>query len=681
MTLRERDDLPVEVREIENVFIPMADGCELAARVWLPVDAEARPVPAVLEYIPYRKRDFMRARDEPMHRYIAGHGYVAVRVDLRGSGDSGGVLHDEYLPQEQADALEVIAWLAAQPWCDGNVGMTGISWGGFNALQVAAHAPAALKAVITLCASDDRYADDAHYMGGCLLNENQIWGTVLFSLNALPPDPAIVGERWRALWLERLEHDTPFPALWLRHQRRDRYWQQGSICEDFARIRCPVYAIGGWADGYSNAVPRLLAGLEGPRKGLIGPWAHAFPHAALPGPPIGYLQEALRWWDHWLKGRDTGVMDEPVLRAWMQDSAPPLPLHEHREGRWVAETTWPSPHIESHTLYFSPAATLERDPVEGATLTVQSPQTTGSTGGDWCGFGSDGEAPMDQRADDGRSLVFDTAPLADPVEILGAPRLRLRIAADAPVALAAVRLNDVAPDGTSALVTYGLLNLTHRESHAEPAPLEPGRFYDVYVALNDVAHRFPAGHVVRVALSSTYWPLAWPAPTAVVLSVDTGGSALELPVRALRVEDAALSPFPEPEAAPAATRNLALRPQRFVRSFERDLTTHEAVYRLYSEGGDLDTGSLMHVDAIDMDLGHTVERRFTIGETDPLSARAENEERLSMRRGAWRIRVEASTRLTADATAFRLEASLRAREGEDVVFERHWDERIPRDLL
>ncbi|MBA3565158.1 MAG: CocE/NonD family hydrolase, partial [Gammaproteobacteria bacterium] len=238
------------VREIENVWIELSDGCRLAARIWLPETAEARPVPAILEYLPYRKRDFTRARDEPMHHYFAGSGYAAVRVDLRGSGDSEGVLSDEYSPAEQDDALDVIAWLARQPWCSGKVGMMGISWGGFNALQVAARNPPALAAIMTLCASDDRYADDAHYMGGCLLNENQSWGSVLFSFNAYPPDPEIVGERWRDMWRERLEHATLFPALWLEHPHRDAYWKHGSVGEDYARIRCPVYVVSGWADGY-----------------------------------------------------------------------------------------------------------------------------------------------------------------------------------------------------------------------------------------------------------------------------------------------------------------------------------------------------------------------------------------------------------------------------------------------
>ncbi len=681
MSARVRTDFPHRVREIENVFIPLADGTRLAARMWLPEDAEARPVPAILEYIPYRKRDFMRARDEPMHHYLAGHGYAAVRVDLRGSGDSDGVLADEYLPQEQHDAAEVIAWLAAQPWCDGAVGMTGISWGGFNSLQVAALAPPALKAIITLCASDDRYADDAHYMGGCLLNENQIWGTVLFALNALPPDPAIVGERWRDMWLQRLAADRPFPALWLAHQRRDAYWRQGSVCEDYARIRCAVYAIGGWADGYSNAVGRLLAGLPGPRKGLLGPWAHNFPHGGVPGPAIGYLQEALRWWDYWLKGIDTGIMDEPMLRAWMQDSAVPKPLHEHRHGRWVAEHTWPSPRILTRRCYLAAPAALRDAPPPAALLDIQSPQTTGSTAGDWCGFGAEGEAPMDQRADDGRSLSFDSAPLAEALEILGAPVLVADLAVNASQALVAVRLNDVAPDGTSSLVTYGVLNLSHRHDHGAPVATVPGERMTVPVALNDIAHRFPAGHVIRVAISTSYWPTVWPAPQVVTLSLACGQSRLELPVRPPHALDDSLVPFAAPEAAPTASNQTALKPHHFTRSYERDLTTHDTVYRLYSAGGDLEVGAIMHIDAIDMELGDTMERRFSIGESDPLSARAEVRQRMSLRRGEWQVRIAVRTELSADAEAFTLRAELRAHEGETEIFARDWDERIPRDGL
>ncbi|HSS64396.1 MAG TPA: CocE/NonD family hydrolase [Gammaproteobacteria bacterium] len=681
MTYRVRDHLPRQVREIENVFIPLRDGCRLAARIWLPEDAAIHPVPAVLEYIPYRKRDFMRARDEPMHRYVAGHGYAAVRVDLRGSGDSDGILADEYLPQEQDDAIEVIDWLAGQHWCTGNVGMTGISWGGFNSLQVAARAPGPLKAIITLCSTDDRYADDAHYIGGCLLNENQIWGSVFFSINGLPPDPEIVGNRWRDMWLERLENNHPFAAHWLAHQKRDDYWKQGSVCEDFSKIKCAVYAVGGWADGYSNAVPRLLEGLKGPKKGLIGPWAHNFPHIGAPGPAIGYLQEALRWWDHWLKDIDSGIMDEPVLRAWMQECVDPQPFHEERPGRWVAEAAWPSHRIVPRTWHLTGAPALEDVPAGAASLEICSPQTTGSTGGDWCGLGSEGEAPMDQRPDDGRSLCFDTTPLESDLEILGAPELDLEFAVDEPVALVAARLNDVFPDGTSAQVTYGVLNLTHRESHEHPQALEPGKRYRARLKMNDIAHHFLPDHVIRLAISTCYWPMVWPPPRPVKLSIFTAGSAFKLPIRPPTDDDTTLAPFPAPEAAPASTSKMPLRPYRFIRTYERDLITNDTVYRLFSEGGDLEAGAVMHMDAINLDLGHTVERRFSIGESDPLSARAEITERLLLRRDEWRIRIHAQTRVTADTECFHVYARLDAHEGEEPVFAREWNEKIKRELV
>ncbi len=674
-------ELPHMVRDIENVFIPMADGCRLAARIWLPEDAENRPVPALLEYIPYRKRDFMRVRDEPMHRYFAGHGYAAVRVDLRGSGDSDGILEDEYLPREQEDALTVIDWLTRQSWCDGNIGMTGISWGGFNALQVAARAPAALKAVIALCASDDRYADDVHYMGGCMLTENQQWGTVLFSLNALPPDPEVVGKRWQRMWRQRLEHNKPFPAFWMRHQRRDDYWKQGSVGEDFSRIRCPVYAVGGWADGYSNAVMRMLAGLSVPRKGLIGPWAHTFPHLGVPGPAIGYLQEALRWWDHWLRGLDTGIMSEPMLRVWMQEWVTPEPFHPIRPGRWVAERVWPSTRVRPLTLHLHATPSMEAKPGPSNTLDLCSPQSTGLSGGDWCGFGGEGESPLDQRADDGKSLVFDSAPLVDDTEIFGAPEFTLTLASDRPNAILAVRLCEVGTDGASLLVTYGLLNLTHRNGHERPEPLTPGEPFTVTLRLNDIAHRFAAGHVVRLALSSAYWPMVWPTAEPVTLTIQTAGSCLVLPAREPRAADDALPQFERPLVAAPVSSQVELEPPRLVRTIERDLVNNEVNYRLVSEGGDLEAGSVARIEEIDMDLGHTVERRWVIKDGDPLAARAVMVERLMLRRGDWCVRVHASTEMTATQGRFRLRAALRVELGEEEIYVREWDERIPRELV
>jgi putative CocE/NonD family hydrolase len=667
------------IEEIENVWIELSDGCRIAARIWMPRTAEQEPVPAILEYIPYRKRDFMRARDEPIHRYFAAKGYVSVRVDLRGSGDSEGVLHDEYTPQEHEDALEIIDWIARQPWCSGAVGMMGISWGGFNALQVAARRPPALKAIITLCSTDDRYADDAHYMGGCLLGENLQWGSILMLYTALPPDPALVGARWRDMWQQRLDGLEPFPAVWMSHTWRDDYWRHGSVCEDYDAIECAVYAIGGWADGYSNAVPRLMANLQCPKKGLVGPWAHVFPHDGVPGPTIGFLQEAVRWWDHWLKGAETGIMDEPLYRVWMQEAVAPQPQYEEWPGRWVAETSWPSARIRPHRWHLNaghlgPAAD---PPTE---LSFSSPQTTGMRAGEWCAFGAEGEMARDQRPDDGGSLVFDTDPLEARIEILGAPVVELELAVDRPVALLAARLCDVAPDGSVLRVSYGLLNLTHREGHAAPEALEPGAWVRVRLQLNDAAHAFPRGHRVRIALSTSYWPIAWPAPETAVVTVRTGSSTLELPERPPREADRELRDFEAPEAAPGSSHT-KLRHLTMRRTVEVDLATNETTYTLRSDGGEFGGASLARIEEIDLTLGYTLFKRYRIIETDPLSAQSEFVQKASLQRADWSVRVECRTHLTSTAEAFQFSGDLEAFEGEESVAHRTWTLAIPRQLV
>jgi hypothetical protein len=630
----------------------MRDGCRLSARLWLPADAETSPVPAVLEYIPYRKRDFTRVRDEPMHRYFAGHGYAAVRVDVRGSGESEGVLPDEYSEDELADGVAVIAWIAAQPWCTGAVGMIGKSWGGFNALQLAARRPSALRTVVTVCASDDRWADDAHYMGGCLLNENLTWGLVLLTFGALPPDPLVVGDRWRAMWRERLDGAVLFPEVWLRHQRRDEYWRRGSVCEELDRIACPVYAVGGWADAYTNAIPRLLAGLAVPRKGLVGPWGHVYPHRGVPGPAIGFLQEMLRWWDRWLKGIDTGVSDEPAYRVWMGD-------------RWVAEAAWPSPRITTRRWVLNPGR-LEETRRPETDLEWQSPQSVGLAAGEWCSFAED-DMPADQRDDDGRSLTFDSEPLAERLEILGAPVAVLELVVDRPRAFVAVRLNEVSPDGSSARVTHGVLNLE--------APT-PGRRQRVCLTLNHVGHAFAAGSRVRLAISTAYWPVVWPSPEAVSLTLFTGASAVELPVRPLQADDDRLAAFAPPEGAPLPAYT-ELRPMRVERTVARVGT--DIVYTISSEGGAFRAGGPGRLEAIDLELEESSVRRYRIRDDDPLSARAEVLQRMGLRRGAWAVRVESRASFRATRESFELRAWLEAFEGGALVGARSWQYSIPRD--
>ena len=637
---------PRAVRVIEHTLIPLKDGTNLAARIWLPDDAEQNPVPAILEYLPYRKRDGTYERDALTHPHLAGHGYAGVRVDIRGSGESDGLLSDEYAKQEQDDALEIIAWLAAQPWCNGAVGMMGISWGGFNGLQVAARRPPALKAIVTICSTDDRYTDDVHYMGGAKLTSGFGWAAFFFGAMCHPPDPTLVGERWRAMWLERLGNVPLFLELWLKHQRRDAYWQHGSVCEDYSAIQCPVYAVGGWTDGYTNAIPRLLERLTVPRKGLIGPWAHAYPHFALPGPQVGFLQEMLRWWDHWLKGVDTGVMDEPMLRAWMTESVEPATHHETLPGRWVAEPSWPSPGIKPHRLFL----TDDGLSTQSAPLTpraVCSPQTVGKHAGEWCPFGRARDQADDQQEDDRQSLVFETAALDEAIEILGAAIVTLDVASDRPIANLAVRLCDVRPSAESLRVSYGILNLTHRDGHETPSPLTAGQRYRVRIQLNDAGAVFPAGHRIRLALSTTYWPMIWPSPEKATLTIFAG--TLDLPVRRSQAAEA-LPPLPGPETA-TPERPTVIRP------------------------------GVVRIERLGLEVATEGKFAFDITDNDPLSAVAETRRSETLSRQGWQVRIETQMRLSCTREAFLLRATLRAWEGTREVCHREWDRSIPRDLV
>jgi putative CocE/NonD family hydrolase len=661
----------------------MSDGTRLAARIWLPVDAEENPVPALLEYLPYRKSDGTAIRDALRHPYLAGHGYAAVRVDIRGSGDSEGILYDEYLPQEQDDALEVLAWIAAQPWCNGSIGMFGISWGGFNSLQVAARRPPHLKAIITFCSTDDRYADDVHYIGGCVLAYDMLaWASIMLAYNAAPPDPRFVGERWRDIWFERLEKTPPYIETWLNHQRRDAYWRHGSVCEDFEAITIPVYVVGGWADGYTNAVPRLLAGLPGPRKGLIGPWAHNYPEVGSPGPAIGFLQESLRWWDHWLKGIDTGIMAEPMLRSWIQESQPPRTYYSERPGRWVADPGWPSPHIKSQTyiLNAGPAAgqldgVLANSAGEPTPVSLTGAQTTGLYTGSWTTYALPGEYPDNQQADDGKSLIFTSGPLPAPVDILGYPQVKLAVAVDQPVAFLAARLCDVAPDGASTLVSWGVLNLTHRESHEFPTPLTPGEPVAVTISLKMVGYTLPAGHRWRVALSPTHWPLIWPSPRPVTITLLAGeASQLILPIRPSQPEDSQLPPFGPAEGAPPLVIEF-LRKDHMGRHRRVDIVTGKTeIQNLFDFGRIRFSDNGLEVEDVTSDT-------YTIYEGDPLSFSVRCQRLLAYQRGTRQVRLETDSTMTADAATFYVTNLLEAYEGATRVFTKSWTFKIPRDLV
>ena len=659
-------DFPKAIVDHPDLGIVMPDGCRLSARVWMPVDADAQPVPAVLEYIPYRKRDGTTPRDEMMHPYVAGHGYACVRVDMRGNGDSEGLMADEYTSQELQDACDVIAWLAAQPWCSGSVGMMGKSWGGFNCLQTAALRPAALKAVITVCSTVDRFADDVHFKGGCLLGENLGWGAVMLSYSSRPADPAL-RKNWREDWLQRLDAEPFLAPVWAAHQSRDSYWKHGSVCEDYSAIKAAVLSFGGWADNYMNTVAHLVENLDAPVKGIVGPWVHQYPHSAVPGPSIGFLQLAVRWWDRWLKGIANGAENDPAMRGYMLHSEAPDASMAYRTGQWVAEAEWPSPRVSRQVLPLSAGGLLGGD---GGVLavSVNTPQHLGLHSGEFFPMGLNAEMPGDQAPDDAMSVCFESAALEVGLSLFGAARVRLTLICDTPFAFLAARLCDVAPDGASVRICHGMLNLRHRESMEHPTAVPVGQPFEIELVLDQMAYSLAAGHRLRLALSTTYWPFLWPSTEAATVTLLDGD--LNLPMHSGVADEEWLPPQAEGSASWA---HRVLTEPRVSRRIEHDLITgHVALVVEH------DTGVVENLEH-GLITGESMSERWSIQPGDPLSASIFCEFCQSLAREDWAVRTEGWTRMEATKQSLILTAHLEAWEGPVQVFSRDWQHDIPRD--
>ena len=658
------------VRVVENQWIPMADGARLGARLWIPEGAEQTPVPVVLEYIPYRKRDAYRGRDNVWGPQLAQYGIAYARVDVRGSGDSDGIMVDEYASPELNDGVAVIAWLARQPWSNGAVGMRGISWGGINTLQVAAMAPPALKAIMPMGCCDIRFTDDAHYIGGALGLTNFQWGVQFKSVMAAPPDPDIVGPQWEKMWRRRVDATPAILAEWVSHQHYDTYWQRGSIAVDYKKIKCPVYVVDGWIDTYSNVIGRLLEHLTVPRKGLIGAWGHSYPDAVNPGPGLDWVYEESRWWQQWLLGIDTGIMDEPMLRAYLPDATPSEVYPKDVPGRWVAESVWPSPRLLPKVWHLNPEGKLSPKSGKPESVRFLADRIVGLDKLQWLPFPPSG-LPNEQSRDDENSLVFNSPPLESDIEILGYPIARIRVASNVPIAKLAVRMTDVTPEDKSWLVSYGLLNLTHRTSHEHPKALKPGELYDVEIKLFMVAHRFKRGHRIRIALSESLWPLVWPSPEIATLTFELGTSSIEMPVRPAPKNEA---PFPIPVLPSTAQPYAGLmgRPPQdsAQRSSDGRVTikreSPEASYLVPEVGTALSRGGSESSEMTEGDPNSCVWRQETVG---------------GFKRGDWDCRTVASYEITSTRDAFLLKETLKITKGGEIFFQQETQSKIGRNLV
>ena len=672
-----------------DVRIPADGGVELSANIWRPVTDQ--PIPAILEMIPYGKDNWRRAADIARGEWFAARGYAFVRLDVRGTGSSGGVALDEYTAQETRDGYDAVEWTAAQAWCDGNVGMWGISYGGFTAIQVAMLRPPHLRAIVPVMATDDRYLDDVHYRGGCVTaSELSQYAVSQVAMNAMPPEAAFRGIAWRDEWRARLEATPPWLFEWLRHQVDGPYWRQGSLAPDYDTITAAIFSIGGWHDSYVDPAFRMQARCGAPTHTLVGPWHHSWPHDAAPGPNLDELHEVVRFFDRHLRGERNGWDDEPPIVWYERDWAPPEPFPASLPGRWRAATAYPHPATSVEAWPFGDGVLGAR--AESGADAFRHVPTTGTRGSLSWGAGSPPNGlARDLRKDEDAGPTYTSQPLEADLHVLGVPEVVLHLEVDAPVATVSVRLCDVAPDGSVALVSAGVLNLTHRRSHTDPEPLVPGEVVEVRVLLRTAGYRWAAGHRLRIALASNLWPVLWPSPYPATFRVHRGPatpSRLELPVvppsggpgdapvPAYRTEPPALA---WPEATPldgdgaARTDPPVWRIEEDVLAGSVTVVAHEGGETIVPDGRRLYAAETLRMTAWDTDPGHAELLAHVVYRW---------QEREVERDGVLTaIEIRADSARTSTATDFDLRVRLEVDIDGQRFFEREWHEVIPRHLV
>ena len=631
--------------QCEQVWITVRDGTRLAADLYLP--STDHPAPAVLEALPYRKDDL--TGDSHTHDYLrlrAEGGFAVCRLDVRGTGSSAGRATDEYPLSELDDLADVIAWLAAQRWCSGRVGMFGYSYSGFNSLQLACERPPALGAICAIYATDDRYTDDVHYMGGALRAIDLVdYCHYMVPMNALPPVPAIWCEGWRDEWLARINEHEPWLLRWMEEQLDGPYWRHGSVRPGYERIECATMIVAGWADGYRNNTFRPFERLQCEKELLIGPWSHMAPSSSLPGPHIDLVPELITFFGKWL--RDDPIEPRPPIRVFVRHATRPEPDGGVINGEWRYEDAWPPHRLTPTTLY------------DGRRRSFDTRPDTGVAAWNSCAGGLPWGQPLDQRGDDAWSLTTDW-PVASPTEVLGHVVVKATVTSDQPIAYLSVKLNDVWPDGTSALVARGLLNLTHRVD--PPETLVPGQPYEIEIEMEATSWVFPPGHSIRLSVAGNDWPNTWVPPHPVTLTVES--LQMQLPVL--------------PAGGAGVPRFETVDPP--VRDDHGDIrwsSGHSVLKRVThvstKYGGPYDT-------RFGGKMSDHYEGTATVSVTDPAVATAGGTVRFSIDWPEASIAVESRLLVASTIDEYVVDIELDAFESGALVAERRWSRRIPRNL-
>jgi len=652
------------VRIDRQVFVPMDDGVRIALTVYLPDSSNDGPYPTVVESLPYRKDDAFYSADWPTYAYLAQRGFAGVRIDIRGTGASTGIIEDEYLPREQADTLAVFEWVAEQEWCNENIGMWGVSWGGFSALQTAMLQPPQLKAIAPVHATHDRFSCDVHYTGGSLHAQEQVdWPPSMVVSNALPPDPDIVGDGWFQEWMERLDRTPQWPGIWLRHQHCDDYWLHGSPSADYGSIQCPTLLIGGWVDGYVDGMLALAENLRCPTRTVIGPWGHYRPATGVPSPTLDHLDLLARWFGHHLRGDDNGVMEMPAVTVFIRTGPPfdgptEAPFDQPpTPGYWRAESSWPPGDATARTI---PLAETEHNG-----LAWSGPQWVGLHAPAWdrAGIGS-----TDSATDDANAVTFQTAVLVSPLEVLGTPQVELTLTTDQSVGMVAARLIVVSPEGVGHLISRGNRNLAFPENLSTPRRPDANRPMTVRFPLMATSAVAPAGWRIRLALAGADFPVVWPPGMKTTLTFDPARSHLFLPTVPARAPGSKLSvpPAPSPPSPPGLVGS-----DDSSTSVERSASVVDYRRTRSSTEHQPERGNLK----LTSDEAWVI----SVADDDPASTRVRSDAEVTMQRPGWHVATRGSLELSADADTFHLSIDLTALHDGEVVFSRVWTDQVPRD--
>jgi putative CocE/NonD family hydrolase len=659
--------------EIRQVWIPMPDGVRLAADIYLPEDSDDKELPVLLEYLPYRK-DESRQRNFELYSYFIKSGYAVARVDIRGTGNSEGrTIPYEYSDIELNDGEQVIAWLAEQPWSSGNLGMFGISWGGFNSIQMTLRNPPALKAFVSLMATEDLYQEDVHYIDGIMHTDSWMMSNDLY--NSLPGAPDFVMDED---WFENRFDVEPSVYTYMRQQRDGPFWDRASALGKYDQIKIPGFHIGGWYDGYRDSLPRMLENVKAPVKAMIGPWDHYFPHDAWPAPSMEWRFEAVRWFDHWLKGIDTGIMDEPAFAVFVRDWHPPGPDVNEVPGRWRWEDGWPLARTQTETWFAQENRGLAKTATEHTTEKLKYVPSSGlEAGGPVMWWGN---IPPDLQPSDDHALVFDSEPLQQNLEILGAPVARIKVSADATRANWIARVSDIAPDGSVTHVAAAAFNGTHRNSARTPADIVPDEEFVLDIEMHFTSWVFPAGHRIRFSVSNSQWPMLWPTPFPMTTTLALGGeqgARVDLPVIPEMAASQWRSPdFKQPVANPSLPGFKTLDSGNVsgygeIEAVQHDEKTGEAF------GVATNSGAYQYPWGVER-FEERIEHRTS--DSNPAITSVKGIYALQEELPGRLLRFEQDVTFRSDEKNFYLTFSRRALVNGELKHKKQWNETIPRDF-